>query len=120
MALSGNTWVQDVEPTTGVVACQQWIKPTTGEMYYRDTTNTVWTPFGNINNNLGGAVMVSGDTMTGPLLDAPEKARRQNLVVAATSIVGAWSIPKECANVGMNRHTASFNTRSNILHNLTP
>jgi hypothetical protein len=51
---------------------------------------------------------------------APEKARRQNLVVAATSIVGAWSIPKECANVGMNRHTASFNTRSNILHNLTP
>lgn len=71
MALSGNTWIQDVEPTTGVVACQQWIQPTSGEMYYRDTTNTVWTAFGNVNNNMGGAVMVSGDTMTGPLLDAP-------------------------------------------------
>ena len=69
--LSGNTWIGDSEPTTGVIACQQWIQPTSGAMYYRDTTNTVWTPFGNVNNNLGGAVMVSGDTMTGPLLDAP-------------------------------------------------
>lgn len=69
--LSGNTWVGDSEPTTGVLACQQWIQPTSGAMSYRDTTNTVWTPFGNVNNNFGGAVMASGDTMTGPLLDAP-------------------------------------------------
>jgi hypothetical protein len=69
--LSGNTWIGDSEPTAGVLPCQQWIKPTDGSMFYRDTTNTVWTFFGNVNNQLGGAIKASGDTMTGPLLDAP-------------------------------------------------
>jgi hypothetical protein len=69
--LYGNTWTGDSEPSSGVLAGQQWIKPTDGSMFYRDTTNTVWIFHGNINNVLGGAVQASGDTMTGPLLDAP-------------------------------------------------
>ena len=71
MALYGWTWVQDTEPTTGVLPTQEWRLPTSGEIYVRDTSNATWVYAGNVNNRMGGAVEVSGSTMTGPLLDAP-------------------------------------------------
>lgn len=69
--LHGWTWVGDDEPTTGVLATQGWIKPTTGEEFRRNTSNTAWIVFGNVNSRLGGAVEVAGSTVTGPILGAP-------------------------------------------------
>ena len=69
--LYGWTWVGDDEPTEGVKAGQTWFKPTTGNNYQRNTSNTAWTFMGNANSRLSGAVEVAGSTMTGPLLDAP-------------------------------------------------
>jgi len=69
--LFGNEWVGDVAPTVGVVAGQSWVQPTSGLIWRRDASNINWVTFGNINNQFGGAVQKSGDTMTGPLLGAP-------------------------------------------------
>lgn len=69
--LYGFTWVGDSEPTTGVLAGQEWYKPTSGEIYRRNSSNTAWVFFGNSDSTLGGAVAVSGSTMTGSLLGAP-------------------------------------------------
>ena len=68
--LYGWTWVGDDEPTEGVEAGQTWFKPTTGNNYQRNTSNTAWTFMGNANSRLSGAVEVAGSTMTGPLLGA--------------------------------------------------
>lgn len=65
--LSGNTWVQGNEPGTPS-ACQEWIKPSTGDRYFRNTTNTAWIYHGRIDEELGGAVSKGGDMMGGPLL----------------------------------------------------
>jgi hypothetical protein len=65
--LYGWTWVGDTEPTTGVLATQQWNLPTSGNMYVRNSSNTDWTYMGNSNDNGLGGVQVAGDTMTGPL-----------------------------------------------------
>ena len=69
--LYGWDWIGDDEPTTGVLATQRWISPTSGEIYTRDTSNTSWIYSGNVDNRMGGAVEVAGSTMTGSLLDAP-------------------------------------------------
>lgn len=69
--LFGWTWVGDEEPTTGVLATQEWINPTTGEKFQRDTSNASWIVMGNVNSRLGGAVEVAGSTVTGPILDVP-------------------------------------------------
>lgn len=69
--LFGNEWVGDTEPTTGVLAGQSWIQPTSGDMSRRNSSNTAWVVVGNINDAMGGAVSKSGDTMTGALLGAP-------------------------------------------------
>jgi len=71
MSLYGATWIQDNEPTTGVIPGQHWVAPTSGVENVRNSSNSAWTYFGNINEALGGAVSKSGDTMTGPLLGAP-------------------------------------------------
>jgi hypothetical protein len=68
--LYGWTWVGDDEPTTGVLATQDWRKPTTGERFSRNTSNTAWVVDGNVNSRLGGAVEVAGSTMTSALLGA--------------------------------------------------
>ena len=68
--LYGWTWVGDDEPTEGVEAGQTWFKPTTGNNYQRNTSNTAWTFMGNANSRLSGAVEVAGSTMTGHLLGA--------------------------------------------------
>lgn len=69
--LYGNEWVGDDTPTTGVLAGQSWVAPTTGAVYRRNTSNSAWILSGNINENLGGSVSKAGDTMTGSLLGAP-------------------------------------------------
>ena len=74
MALYGWTWVQDDEPTTGVLPTQEWVQPTSGVKQVRDSSNSTWISAGNVYDNLGGAVQVSGDTMTGSLLGAPNLA----------------------------------------------
>lgn len=65
--LQGNTWIQDDEPGTPS-ACQEWIQPTAGTRYFRNTTNTAWVYHGRIDEELGGAVSKGGDMMGGPLL----------------------------------------------------
>jgi len=72
--LYGNTWVGDSEPSTGVTACQEWIQVTSGDKFYRNTSNSAWIENGNVNNPLGGAVHDSGDTLTGPLSGATNLA----------------------------------------------
>lgn len=72
--LYGWDWVGDDEPDTGVLATQGWIKPTTGEKYRRNTSNTAWVFDGNVNSRVGGAVEVAGSTVTGPILDIPNLA----------------------------------------------
>ena len=75
--LLGNEWIGVVEPTTGVLPGQSWVQvdPVSGSgsgvVSRRDSTNTYWITSGNINANLGGAVSVAGDSMTGPLQGAP-------------------------------------------------
>jgi hypothetical protein len=70
MALQGNTWVQNAEPTINIQACQEWIQPSTATRFFRNTSNTAWVNHGSINEPLGGAVAVAGGAMTGPLSGA--------------------------------------------------
>ena len=92
MALYGWTWVQDAEPTTGVLPTQEWRKPTSGDIYMRDTSNTSWIYAGNINTRMGGAVEVAGSTMTGPLLGAPNLPPLQDPDFAGTIQQGGFNV----------------------------
>ena len=69
--LYGMTWFGDDTPTTGVIGGQDWRRPTSGEWWVRNTSNTDWTYMGNMNNNGLGAVQTAGDTVTGPLNGVP-------------------------------------------------
>ena len=65
MALYGATWIQDEEPSVGVVACQDWRRPTSGEHRMRNTSNTAWVYLGSIDEERGGAAALSGADFTG-------------------------------------------------------
>jgi hypothetical protein len=71
MALYGSMWIQDNEPTSGVVPGMEWTQPTTGVVQSRNTSNTAWVYSRNINETQGGSVAVAGSSMTGPLLNSP-------------------------------------------------
>jgi hypothetical protein len=104
MALYGWTWVQDVEPTTGVLATQEWRLPTSGEIYVRDVSNTSWIYFGNVNNRMGGAAEVAGAVMTGPLLDTPNLPPLQDPDFLGTVRQGGF-------NVALQRNLADLEKR---------
>lgn len=65
--LFGATWIGDEEPTVGVVACQDWRRPTSGEHWMRNTSNTAWGYWGNVNEERGGSAALSGAAFTGPV-----------------------------------------------------
>ena len=69
--LYGMTWLGDDQPTTGVIGGQDWRRPTSGEWWVRNTSNTDWTYVGNMNDNGLGSVQAAGDTVAGPLNGVP-------------------------------------------------
>jgi hypothetical protein len=90
--LYGNEWYGDVNPTTGVLPGQSWVQPTSGTVWRRNTSNTAWVPFGNVNSSLGGALNGGGDTATGPLLDLPNLAPINNPAFTGTMLLNGIAV----------------------------
>ena len=69
MPLYGNTWIDtDEYPTPW--AGLEWVNPSTGNKYRRNSSNSEYIYQGNINEEYGGATPLAGAVMTGPLSGA--------------------------------------------------
>lgn len=69
MSQVGNTFIQDSDP--GAVGFGlMWMKPSTGDIYARNTSNTSWVYQGNANQNMGGALPITGGAMSGAITGA--------------------------------------------------
>lgn len=101
--LYGWTWVGDDEPTEGVEAGQTWFRPSTGNNYQRNTSNTAWTFMGNANSRLSGAVEVAGSTMAGPLLDVPNLPPKDDPDFTGTIRQGGSPVALETSLAALER-----------------
>ena len=101
--LYGWTWVGDDEPTEGVEAGQTWFRPSTGNNYQRNTSNTAWTFMGNANSRLSGAVEVAGSTMAGPLIDAPNLPPKDDPDFTGTIRQGGSPVALETSLAALER-----------------
>ena len=100
-----------MEPTTGVIACQEWRQPTSGQIWNRDSSNTAWIYAGNINSNLGGALMASGDTGTGPLLGIPNMAPLTNPTFIGTMTLNGFPVALEVDLANLQKELNDYVTQ---------
>lgn len=69
MPLAGARYIQDSDP--GAVGFgYEWAKPSTGELYARNTSNTAWVLVGILDNANLGNIPLSGGAATGALTGA--------------------------------------------------
>ena len=70
MSLYGCRYIQDADPSGESDfggAGFEWYSPTTGDLFFRDTTNTTWNAFGNGDSPHLGLAPTTGYTSTGAI-----------------------------------------------------
>lgn len=58
-------FIQESEPTTGVLAFDEWCNPVSGNIKIRNSLNTAWTLYGNVDVDRLGLASRSGYTASG-------------------------------------------------------
>jgi len=108
--LYGNTWVGDTAPTTPVWAGQQWVAPTSGTVYWRNSSNTAWVATEDINAQ--NSVQKSGDTMTGALTGVPNLAPVESPDFTGSAQLGGINLATQLMLAQLRQDLQSYITET--------